>query len=153
MISIGWPIGGHITLSMYTYYTSPLFDTLSTSVGPELRALNRARCRRCGRCRSFLVSHWIISICRPIGGQITLSTYISLLFETLSRECGAPSSPAGDGSRSSLLSLPRFPSSFSSSFRREKDAIFSFISCRWRYVCQIRIIFEQKFLHNLIYYI
>jgi len=50
-------------------------------------ALNKARCRRCGRCRSFLVSHWIISFCRPIGGHITLSTYTyhtSPLFETLS---------------------------------------------------------------------
>jgi hypothetical protein len=42
---------------------------------PVLRALNRARCRRCVRCRSFLVSHWIISIRRPIGGYITLSAY------------------------------------------------------------------------------
>jgi len=52
-----------------------------------LRALNRARCRRCGRCRSFLVSHWILSICGPIGGCITLSTdtcHTSPLFETLS---------------------------------------------------------------------
>ena len=55
----------------------------------ELRALNRARCRRCGRYRSFLVSHWIISICRQIGGHITLSAYTyhtSPLFETLGTE-------------------------------------------------------------------
>jgi len=54
---------------------------------PEVRALDRARCRRCGWCRSFLVSHWIISICRPIRGQITLSTYTyhtSPLFKALS---------------------------------------------------------------------
>ena len=38
-------------------------------------------------CRSFLVSQWIISIGRPVGGHITLSTYTfhtSPLFETLS---------------------------------------------------------------------
>ena len=55
-----------------------------------LRALNRARCRRFGRCGSFLVSYWIISICRPIGVHITLSTYTchtSPLFETLSPGC------------------------------------------------------------------
>ena len=58
-----------------------------TVPNPELGALNRARCRRCCRCRSFLVSHWIISIGLPIGGHITLSTYTyhtSPLFETLS---------------------------------------------------------------------
>jgi len=56
---------------------------------PELWALNRARCRSCGWCRSSLVYHWIISICRPIGNHITLSTYTyftSPLFETLSTE-------------------------------------------------------------------
>jgi len=53
----------------------------------EVRAKDRARCRRCGWCRSFLVSHWIISICRPMGCQITLSTYTyhtSPLFKALS---------------------------------------------------------------------
>jgi len=29
IISIGQPIGGHITLSKYTYHNSPLFETLS----------------------------------------------------------------------------------------------------------------------------
>jgi len=40
-----------------------------------------------GRCTSFLVSHWTILICQPIGGYITLSTYTyhsSPLFKTLS---------------------------------------------------------------------
>jgi len=40
-----------------------------------LRVLNRTRCRTCSRCRSILVSHWIISRCRPRGGQIKLSRY------------------------------------------------------------------------------
>ena len=52
-----------------------------------LRALNRTRCRRCSKCMAFLVTHRIISICRPIGGLLTLSsnTYCtSPLFQTLS---------------------------------------------------------------------
>jgi len=61
----------------------PRYQNLRDTV---LRASNRARCRRC---RSVLVSHWIISICRPIGGHITLSTYsynTSPLLETFSTE-------------------------------------------------------------------
>jgi len=61
-------------------------EEVGTVGTPELRALNRARCR-CGRCRSFLVSLWIISIGWPIRGHITLSTYTyhtTPLFETLS---------------------------------------------------------------------
>jgi len=54
------------------------------NVSPLLRALNRVRSMRCS---SYPVSHWIISICQPKGGHITLSShthYTYLLFETLS---------------------------------------------------------------------
>jgi len=71
-------------MSVQCVFSANIFLTILPVV---LRASNRARCRRCCGCRTFLLSHGIISICRPIGGYITLSTYTyhtSTLFETLS---------------------------------------------------------------------
>jgi len=71
-------------LELKPYIAIPKYFTESADDDSVLRVLNRARCRRCSRCRCFLVSHWIISICRLIGGQIKLSTctyYTSPLFK------------------------------------------------------------------------
>jgi len=89
IISICRPIGGQIKLKTYTYYTSLLFETLSTGLYnvryAVLRVLKRARC---SRCRSVLVYRWMIIICLPKGDQIKPSNhtfYTSPFFETLSR--------------------------------------------------------------------
>jgi len=71
-----------ISLDTHLYRSGPplhlphlLHLALFKAPSTVLRILKRARCRRCSRCRSVLLSHWIISICPPTGGQDKHSTY------------------------------------------------------------------------------
>jgi len=89
-----------------TVHVTPVHVTLGICAPTVLRALNRARCRRCGRCRSFIVSHWIISFGRPIGGHITLSTHTCHTSPSLKPSAQLkPSCPMVNGQTNQIHSL------------------------------------------------